>query len=398
MNVMNRTTLPRRPRASPNSDRAMRILFLVSCVTAHDEKFVRSFSEAGHIVRIFSFHWREVPEALLQLPNVTLTRVHLQFLARAQRFLPVHLLPRLKRVIREFRPDVMHAGNTWNEGYLAALSGFHPLLVIPYGSDVLLDTQRSFLFRRANRAVFRAADWVACDAEHLKRKIVADFGYPPEQITIFPKGIDVESIARLRDPLRAAVRKELDWEKHFVLVMSRNHEPVYGIDVFLRAMERVVKVEPRCRVLMMGEGSLTAGFKEWVSTHGMDGYFRWMGKTPRTDLLRLLQAGDAYVSASVSDGTSVSLLEAMASRMPVVVSDVPSNLEWVKEGYNGEIFPRGDETTLASKILMLAADPVRSQEYGDRNLAVVRERGDWGRSYRELERIYSRLIKKGKVR
>jgi glycosyltransferase involved in cell wall biosynthesis len=87
----------------------------------------------------------------------------------------------------------------------------------------------------------------------------------------------------------------------------------------------------------------------------------------------------------------------MASRMPVVVSDVPSNLEWVKAGYNGEIFPRGDEATLASKILMLAADPVRSQEYGDRNLAIVRERGDWGRSYRELERIYSQLIKKGKV-
>lgn len=370
----------------------MRILFLVSCVTAHDEKFVRSMSAAGHAVCVFSFHWRPLPAGLAGLPGVSIERVDLRVMRRLQRLWPVHLLPRLRRVIREFRPDVMHGGNTWNESYLAALSGFHPLLVMPYGSDVLLDAERSFIFRHANRVVFRHADWVSCDAQHVKKKLVDYYGFPAERISIAPKGIEVEAIAGLREKHRTAARAALGWDDAFILALTRNHEPVYDIPTFLRAFERLVQTDQRYRAVLAGSGSLTTELKAWVHEHGLDPYVNWQGKMPYTDLLRVLQAADLYVSTSLSDGTSVSLLEAMASALPVAVTDVPSNLEWITPGTNGAVVRRGDDAALAKAIAGIAADPAAARMYGEHNLALARSRGDWQANYRDLENIYRSLI------
>ena len=371
----------------------MRILFLVSCVTDHDEKFVRNLSAAGHETRIFSFHWRQVDPQLASLPHISLDAVPLRVLPRIQRFLPVHLIPRLRACIREFRPDLIHSGNTWNESFLAALSGFHPLLVMPYGSDVLLDTQRNPWFAYANRKVFRAADWVTVDAEHVKRKVIKDFSYPADRITIIPWGIDVEAIAGGRHGEREAVRAELGWQNNFVVIMTRNHEPVYGIDVFIRAMQQVVPGNPGVRVIMIGGGSLTATLKAQAEAAGVAGAFLWTGKIPREKLLRYLYAADLYVSSSHSDGTSVSLLEAMAGGLSAVLTDVPSNLEWITNGENGEVVPRSDHDALARAILTMADSPERNAAYGRRSLEIVRARGDWAGNFRDIETIYAALTK-----
>jgi L-malate glycosyltransferase len=373
----------------------MRILFLVSSVTAHDEKFLRSLSAAGYTTRIFSFHARQVSDELTSLPHISLTSVRLRIAPRVQRFLPMHLLPRLKATIREFRPDVIHGGNTWNESFLGALSGFHPLLVMPYGSDVLLDTQRNPWFKFANTTVFRKADWVTCDAQHVKAKIMRDFNFPSERISVVPWGIDVEGIAGRREALREATRRELGWEDKFIVIMTRNHEPVYGIDVFLKAMATVVREQPNVRIVMVGGGALSESMKRLAGELGLENSIRWLGKVPRPVLLQQLYGADLYVSSSHSDGTSVSLLEAMAGNLAVVLTDVPSNLEWITPGVNGEISPRGDSAVLAEKIGELACDPGRNARYGAYNLQLVRDRADWQKNFKRLEEIYHRLVTGG---
>jgi L-malate glycosyltransferase len=373
----------------------MRILFLVCSVTAHDDKFIQSLSASGYTTRIFSFHARRVSEALASLPNISLTAVPLRIAPRVQRFLPMHLLPRLKATIREFKPDIIHSGNTWNESFLGALSGFHPLLVMPYGSDVLLDSQRNPWFKFANKFVFRHADWVTCDAEYVKAKIMRDFRFPTDRISVIPWGIDVESIARERDAVRGRTRQELGWEDKFIVIMTRNHESVYGIDVFLKAMATVVHEHPDVRVVMVGGGPLSDQMKQLASRLGLDHFIRWFGRVPRPVLLRQLYGADLYVSSSYSDGTSVSLLEAMASSLSVVLTDVPSNLEWITPGVNGEIAPRGDSTVLAKLIGDLASDNPRNTRYGQANLKVVRERGDWPKDFGMLEDLYHRIMRGG---
>jgi glycosyltransferase involved in cell wall biosynthesis len=124
---------------------------------------------------------------------------------------------------------------------------------------------------------------------------------------------------------------------------------------------------------------------------GLGDVIRWTGKIPREQLLQYLYAADLYVSTSYSDGTSVSLLEAMAAGLSALLTDVPSNLEWIVTGENGHIVPRGDDAALADAVLALAADPERNARYGRRNLEIVRARGDWAGNFRAIEDIYQRL-------
>jgi glycosyltransferase involved in cell wall biosynthesis len=369
----------------------MKILFVSPCVGAHEDKFIRSLSYAGYRTHIFSFHGSPIDPAYGALPHVTVEYHRLRLVPRGQRFLPFHFFPRLKAAIRRFRPDLIHSGNTWNDSMLSALTGFHPLLVMPFGSDVLLDSQRSILFKTFNRIAFRGADWVTCDAETVKAKIVRDLRYPGEKITVIPWGIDVEGIARRRVAVRERIRAGLGWQDNFIVIMTRNHEPVYGVDVFLRAMEEVLQENPNVRVLVLGGGSLLQRHKEYVRARGLDRMFHWTGKVPHADLLDLLQGADLYASASWSDGASVSLMEAFASSLPVVVTDVPSIMEWVRPGENGESAPRGDHRRFAENVLALSKSASVARDYGRRSLQIVREKGDWGKNFAGIEQIYRHL-------
>ncbi len=371
----------------------MRILFISPCngIGAHEEKFLAALSEKGYSTRVFAYHYTRMPDRLTTLPGVTVEFVPLRIFGKVQRAVSVHILPRLKKTIREFRPDVIHAGNSWNDSFLAALSGFHPLLVMPYGSDVLLDPERYRMLDWFNRIAFRSADWVTVDAERVKETIIRRYAYDPAKITVIPWGVDVDSIACLRSPWRDTLRKELGWESQFVIMMNRHHEAVYGIDLFLDAMTRVCAENADVRVLFIGGGSLTPAFLETIKSNGLSSKFYTPGKIPRDLLYKYLHAADLYVSSSHSDGTSVSLLEAMAARLGVVVTDVPSILEWVKPGVNGDVVPRGDAQALAAAILQASRQPVQVREWGERNAVLVREGADWQGNFRAFEGLYHKL-------
>jgi glycosyltransferase involved in cell wall biosynthesis len=105
-----------------------------------------------------------------------------------------------------------------------------------------------------------------------------------------------------------------------------------------------------------------------------------------------LRASDLYVSNSFSDGASLSLLEAMSCGLPVVVSDVPALLEWVTDGVNGLVVPRGDSAALARAMVRLVEDDAARGRMGRENRAIAVQRADWAANFRRLEEIYRRLV------
>lgn len=375
----------------------MKILFVSPCngIGMHEDKFLAALSARGYQTRVFAYHYTRMQEHLTRLPGVSVDFVPLRIAGKVQRALSFHILPYLKRTIRGFKPDVIHSGNCWNDSFLAALSGFHPLLVAPFASDVLIDPDRYRLLDWFNRIAFRGADWVTVDAAHVKRAIIRRYGYPDEKITVIPRGVDVEGIAQLREPWREQLRHELGWDANFVVMMNRHHEGVYGIDVFLNAMKNVLAANPGVRVLFIGGGSLTPRFMEFIHDNDLAPSFYAPGKIPREMLHRYLHAADLYVSSSLSDGTSVSLLEAMAARLGVIVTDVPAIMDWVTQGQNGDVVPRGDAEALAAAVLRASRDPQTVHTYGERNLSIVRARGDWQQNFGEFEKLYRQLAQGG---
>jgi glycosyltransferase involved in cell wall biosynthesis len=160
------------------------------------------------------------------------------------------------------------------------------------------------------------------------------------------------------------------------------------VEGFRRAHGR----EPRLRLVLAGGGSLAPEVDRWIAEAGIAHAVHRPGALGHDALPEWFRAADLYASCAESDGTSVSLLEAMATGLPVLVTDFPSNREWVAPGENGWLAPVGDARAVAEALVQAAAlDAEARDAIGRRNRAVVEARADWAVNSRALLAAYDAL-------
>jgi glycosyltransferase involved in cell wall biosynthesis len=317
----------------------MKICYVTNCRGEGDRIFLLKFLENRYEIHVVSITKDLIPEAN-RIPGVRYHELclHQKFFEHRLKCLnPLWYLagPRfLRSVIEEIRPDVLHAGNVNNTGLFAAMTGFHPFLLMPWGSDVLIVPKQIPVFRLINSYAVKRADLITVDSEFVKNVIAGSYNYDPSRIVVFPWGVDIRSF----NPERPSdLKAHFGWEGKQVIICIRSHSRIYGIDVLLDAIPAVLRTAPDARFLLIGDGRLTESFRKKAQKMGIQENVRFVGRVRNSQIPYYLTGSDIYVSPSLSDGTSISLLEAMACGLPVVVTDVDANFEWVKDGHNGLI-------------------------------------------------------------
>ena len=371
----------------------MKILFLSSAVEAlgvHEYRFLRSLLQAGYDVTLVSYHPDEVAANVKELAGLKIIHHKPRLLMHLQRVFYGNRVAHFGKVLRMIKPDIVHAGNVWNYGFLGALSGFHPLLVMPFGSDILLDPIRYPYVKYINRFTINRADMITCDAITVKKRITTDYGYPEEKIVVFPWGVEFELFHR--SDSFSTLRKKLKWDHRIIFITNRHFLPVYGITTFIKAFAEARKHCPAMAAFVIGDGPLREEVHRLVDELALNDDLHLAGRIKREEMSKYLNASDVYVSTSLSDGTSVSLLEAMACGLPVVVTNVPTNFEWVGDGINGFIVPINDISTLASKLISIAKDVRMRKQMGNSSLKIAEEYADWNKNVKKLEAIYDQLL------
>jgi glycosyltransferase involved in cell wall biosynthesis len=169
---------------------------------------------------------------------------------------------------------------------------------------------------------------------------------------------------------------------HARLVLSlRAHEPLYRVADIVRAFAAVRRADdahedfPDPYLIVGNSGSLTAELRQLTIDLGVATRVRFVGSVPEPDLVPLLGRAACYVTAAEVDGTSVTLLQAMACGTPVVASATPGNLGWVDDAVTGFTFPTGDVPALTEVLeRVLASYPT---DVVLRARSLVEERADW---------------------
>jgi glycosyltransferase involved in cell wall biosynthesis len=176
------------------------------------------------------------------------------------------------------------------------------------------------------------------------------------------------------------------------ILSNRNLLPIYNVSLLIRAIPMVLKEEPKTKFLIAGEGSEKENLKSQVKNLNLSTSVQFLGRIPHKEMPNLLAKTDIYVSTSLYDGTSVSLLEALASGAFPVVTDIPSNREWITDGDNGFLVPIDEAGILASRIL----DAIRNRDFLEKsqsgNLLIVERKAFWPTNIKRLEGIYSSLF------
>jgi glycosyltransferase involved in cell wall biosynthesis len=307
-------------------------------------------------------------------------------------------------VIREIKPDLIHAGPIQNCAFLAALSGFRPILAMSWGYDLVMDADKSAWMRWVTSYTLRRSAHFTSDAKVSRDKAVT-FGMNPEKTVIFPWGVDIEHFAPKKEEMSPRrhgdggkkkgkttnQRSKVKSRESITLFCSRTWETIYGVDVLAKAFVKVAAIDPDVNLILLGSGSQGAHIRQILMKGGVMERVHFGGQVGQRDLPRWYHMADIYVSPSHVDGTSVTLLEALASGLPCLVSDIAGNREWIEEGVNGWLFRDGDVGDLAEKILFAIKNKKSFKKIGEAARKTAEERADWKKNFGKLLETYEKI-------
>ena len=294
-----------------------------------------------------------------------------------------NLLADLRKVISEIKPDLIHAGPIQRGALLVALSGFRPLISVSWGYDLLHDADRNMFWRYATRYTLKRSAILIGDCDTVRKKAV-EYGMPDARIVTFPWGIELDAFVPGEFPFQGS--------DQFTLLSTRNWEPIYGVDILAKAFVKAAQQNEQLRLIMLGNGSLSNQLRKIFTRGGVLDRVIFPGQVTHTDLPNYFSMADIYVSASRTDGSSISLIEALASGRPAIVSDIPGNREWVEPGTNGWWFSDGDEDDL-SKVILSASD--QRQIFPEMSRAArqtAEDRADWDKNFQTLLSAYEAVL------
>lgn len=354
----------------------MRIAFVADASHADVEKITSALATAGHEVHIFSL----LPPVAL-IPGVT---VHdLPRWSDSPRLSYVAAAPRLRRLLRALRPQVVHAYFATGNGLLAALAGVHPLVVSTAGSDVLISPQRSRLMRWLLRWVFRQADLVTTLAPHMERAVRQVGCEPGKLLTVLLNGISLADYPlRAPRPLGSPVR----------VICTRGMQARYRHDLILQTAHQLRAAGQALTWTLIGTGPARPALEAQARHLGLADIVRFTGRQPRTAIPSALAASDLFVSMSPTDGVSSSLLEAMATGVLPVVPDNEPNRGWIETGVGGILVPEISTPALSLSILhALEGGEELIARAAAHNRAVIEAHADLERTLAILIDHYRRL-------
>jgi glycosyltransferase involved in cell wall biosynthesis len=281
--------------------------------------------------------------------------------------------------------QAIHAHWAIPTGLIGVMVGsllWKPLIVTIHGSDLRMALEKPGFLRRLFVYVCNHSAHLNCVSEAQEEELER-LGIPRGKVSTIPMGID-EAF------LETGKNRRVESEKRSYTVLSnRNLLPIYNVSLLIRAIPIVLKEKPETKFLIAGDGSEKEALEREVKNLNIHSSVMFLGRVPHEEMPDLLAHADIYVSTSLCDGTSVSLLEAMGSGVFPVVTDIPANKEWIINGENGFLVNQSGEEFLARKIIEAMGNRDLVGRSQTKNRLIVKEKALWTESIKKVKSIYS---------
>lgn len=358
-------------------EKPLRICYIGWGNHIHLRRWAGYFAGSGHCVRILSFSKKA--ESIPNAKTITLfTAGKRDLLMRLELFFWLNF----------YRPDICHVH--W--------AGFAPLVpkirlcrygVTVWGSDIYYLPRETIANQIKIKHALRDADFITCDSIDLKREITAVIG-KSNNISVIQWGVDT----KLFKPGLAVDgwRERMSISPNDKVIFSpRSINPIYETETILKAFVLISR-EHKDVVLIQkyynADPVRLSYLKKIACEMGIEGRVRWIGELDYNEMPFLYNSADIVVSIPSSDGTPLSLLEAMACGVPPIISDLPSVMEWVEPGKSGIVVPVGNYRALAKAIIYLFGNKEVVRKITENNLHLVRKKASQRIHMAAVEEIY----------
>lgn len=368
---------------------SMKLCFINYGNNVHSERWLDFFVERGHEVHSIT------DQTGPNLPGVS-----------CHSWVPVSRLPKLgtvqaahrvRRIMGRIQPDLVHAIVAGTPGLLGALSGHHPFVISVLGSDVLSSAGAydRWLDRVLKPLALRQADLIIAQSNNLLGAIQR-FGLEKVPQRTIPIGVRCSHFVPART--RPALFRRLEIPASSPVVLSPRHtRPIYNTDLIIRAMPGVLARHPQAVFVfkehkLLDTNNYRGSCKALVREMGVADNARWVEETlSYSEIPDFYTCGDVAVSVSRSDGLPVSVMEAMACGLPLVLSPLAGVQESIAPRENALYVDPVEPETISSAINTLLENQALRVQMGRANRDLALAKFDFVPLMEQVEELYQEL-------
>lgn len=306
----------------------IRLLYISENPCSHDDRFVKYFKQYGFDVYYLSYKVSDY--SLENIDEKKIINIHT---SKPSFFSYIHFVLSLASSVKENSIDLIHVGPLHTMCLAVYLARLRNYIAVSWGYDLLLPRVMPF-YRLMLKVVLRKSRMVIVDCDFAKQRI-QKMGVDKD-IFKMPWGLEkpFKSIAK-----KTKISPKLKWHQgHIVILSNRQWGRLYNVDMIIHAFSKLIKKHPEIRLYLVGSGNQKNKLIYLIEKYNLLSHIMVLGQLNEEELHEVYSCSDIYVSAAEVDGSSISLLEAMAYQLHAIVSDFPSNNEWIAKYDNGELF------------------------------------------------------------
>lgn len=283
-------------------------------------------------------------------------------------------IKKLKKIIQDYKPSIIHVHQANSFGYITSMAnkGRYPQIMTTWGSDVLELPNMGVLYKYIVVKSLRSSAIITADASFMAKKIQNLIGNV--EVTIVNFGIELDM-------------HESSIKEH-IIYSNRMHESLYNIDKIIEGISAFLHKNPHWKLIIGAVGQETDRLKEQAKKLLPKDSFEFIGFVSPEINANYYKKSSIYISIPQSDGTSISLLEAMNYGCVPVLSDIPANNEWIKDAKNGIIVKNNETITSAvERALLLSQNDVSAI-----NAEIIQKKATKKANKEIFESLYDTLL------
>ncbi|MFP4546685.1 MAG: glycosyltransferase family 4 protein [Fidelibacterota bacterium] len=357
----------------------MKICILSDGSSIHIQEWAKYFCDLGHEIYLISEKPTEISGITVCQIKKYEHKIHLPVISSIYQI--CRKVISIKRILKEIKPDILHSHYANIYGFLGALSKFHPHIMTCHGSDLLVHPRDSRIEKLFVKYALHSADAITLPSTEMKN-IAMEFSAPAGKIHKIQYGIETDKFS-----FTARSDNKIN------LLSTRNLTPQYCTELILEAVPNLIEIYPNIHLIIAGNGPEKEKLVAQTHRLEIEDSVTFLGHVDHTKISGLYKNADIYITASPTDGLSISLLEAFASGLLPVLPDNPSNSELEQYGFNFILYQTGNPEDLTNK-LKIALEEIKNFESKKRdNRKLVEQFFDRDENLKKINAIYHQLIK-----
>lgn len=358
----------------------MKICYLADANSIHTKKLCSYFVSLGYDMTLISLNDGQIPGAKVYSMNMKIANNG----STISKLLYLNKLGKIKKIINEIKPDIIHAHYASSYGLLASLINYKPIIVSVWGSDVYDFPKKSFLHKKIIEFNLKKSDCILSTSEIMKKETEK---YTDEKIIVTPFGVDIDKFKP----------DKIDKNDDIVIGSIKSLEEKYGIKYLISAFKIVKEKNPskNLKLVIAGKGSQLEELQKLCEELEIKDSVSFMGYISQDKVVTTFQGFDIAVFPSTLDSESfgVAAVEAQACAIPVVVSDVDGLLESTVPNITSLVAKRKSYEDLAEKIDILVKNEELRREMGIKGRENVINKYNIKNNFNIINEVYKSFIK-----